>query len=224
VGLGVEAKLETSAGSVLALAALVLVACSSTGDATDAQVDGPGSDVPIPGSQASVACVTDSDCTAVAHTMPVASPGDCYCPTCPGTPFNVTTAQAYVDGWQAFCADDPNWAACPVLPCAPPPPVACAAGTCRLASKALPATCPLDPASGCPRGGISCGGACCVPGEWCDDLIQVCRCGLLLSCGQGDDVICGGSGGEASCGDVCCGSAGLTGPDDGGYAAISCGV
>ncbi len=218
MGLGVGAR------SGLALALLMVAACSSTGEGTDAGVDGPGSDVPIPGSDAAVACVIDPDCTAAAYTKPVAAPLDCYCPTCPVIPLNVTTAQAYADGWQAFCADDPNWAACPLLPCTPPPPIACVGGACRRASTSLPATCPLDPAGGCPRDGVRCGDACCVPGEWCDNLLQVCRCGLLLSCSQGDDVICGGSGGEASCGDVCCSAAGNTSPNDDGYAAISCGL
>jgi hypothetical protein len=77
-------------------------------------------------------CSSDADCTLSFYTAPVGSAAACYCPTCP-VPQTAAVAAANAAGWQAYCAETHGFEVCPPAPCAPPPPVACLAGTCGYA-------------------------------------------------------------------------------------------
>jgi hypothetical protein len=71
------------------------------------------------------ACTDDSQCGYVMYPTAVTSSSECYCPTCP-QPGNVSTDSANRASWEKFCSG----LKCPLPPCAPPPPVACVAGSC----------------------------------------------------------------------------------------------
>jgi hypothetical protein len=152
-----------------------------------------------------LACASDSDCVATYFPQAVTSPADCYCQTCGFSPLNKTTDAAFAAQWQEHCAA--IWLApevCLIHPCPVAPRVKCVSGLCATGSVIAPSVCPADPSSGCPNS-IACGGTCCAPGEWCDEMIG-CRCGHDLACPIGQTCGNGPPPGSAPrlCGSSCC--------------------
>ncbi len=191
--------------------------CSSVGDegreTTDAAA-GPSADA-----LEALTCATHADCASAAYDRPVSTVADCYCPTCSTIPLNRATEATYFAQWQQVCAGYMSTTPCAQFFCALSAPTLCAAGLCRTGSFNHPAaTCPADSVSGCPEDGIRCGDSCCRPGEWCDDMIQVCRCGLSAGCGS--DQVCGKLSYPAgTCGGICC-----AGPGSTAATGLPCGV
>ena len=86
--------------------------------------------VPTPVVPSELACTTDADCVTTAYARPVASPGACYCPTCPA-PLAARAAAANEAAWRAQCgAEWEERRGCQAPMCRRPPPVACRAGAC----------------------------------------------------------------------------------------------
>jgi hypothetical protein len=186
-----------------------LAACSSVGDegatgGNDAAAGGGGAgplNAPPPDSPEARACSTDADCIVDVYDRPVASTADCYCPTCALVPLNKSTNMAYELQWIVSCRDDSSTAHCTALPCPAGPLALCVSGLCLGVSRFMPASCPAPTGTGCPQGGATCGNGCCGPGEWCDDTVQICRCGQGIGCDAGD--YCAPPDQTQTCGDTC---------------------
>lgn len=72
-------------------------------------------------------CSADEECTITTFPDEVHNASECYCPTCP-VPTLGARAEVNQASWQRYCAV--SHGECLPRPCAPPPPVGCAAGTC----------------------------------------------------------------------------------------------
>ena len=72
-------------------------------------------------------CSADDECTITTFPDEVHNAAECYCPTCP-VPTLGARAEVNQASWQRFCAV--SHGECLPRPCAAPPPVGCAAGTC----------------------------------------------------------------------------------------------
>jgi hypothetical protein len=178
---------------------------------TDAEIvdAGPDASAPrdalAPDLAEALACAANGDCVVTWFPQPVTSTDDCYCGFCAVLPLNKATDAAHAAQWEQYCRAWVATANCPILPCFAPPKVACVAGLCRTGSFGVPTSCPTDPTGGCGNA-VACAGACCAPGEWCDDAIG-CRCGYNLGCPVGQT--CGRpythpDSPTQPCGDTCC--------------------
>ena len=76
-------------------------------------------------------CTVDADCEATAYSRPVASPADCYCPTCADGVVNRATAEANRQSWERSCSN--VRLACSTNTCVAPRAVSCIASRCAVA-------------------------------------------------------------------------------------------
>lgn len=74
-------------------------------------------------------CTTGEECTPTQYANPVATASDCFCPKCPSSVMNVTSATANYTSWQSVCA--PLKMGCAIPMCAKPRPAACVANVCQ---------------------------------------------------------------------------------------------
>jgi hypothetical protein len=112
-----------------------------------------------------VACVVANDCAWGEIDHEILAATDCMCLFgCPYIPMNQTTATRRRAQYTALCNPRYDGAGkpCPIDDCAPPPPIACVAGTCAVPSQRTGLACTL---------GYDCGsGYYCftdVPGGYC---------------------------------------------------------
>ena len=75
-------------------------------------------------------CEVDADCEATAYSRPVASPADCYCPTCADAVVNRATAESNRQSGERSCAN--VRLACSGVACTVPRAVACRASRCAV--------------------------------------------------------------------------------------------
>jgi len=76
-------------------------------------------------------CDRSDECTLTPYGGAVTSAADCYCPLCPTTVSNISTADSNQRSWQRFCSRTSS--SCPVVRCARPPEVACVNHACVIA-------------------------------------------------------------------------------------------
>ncbi|MBL8683857.1 MAG: hypothetical protein JNK05_32090 [Myxococcales bacterium] len=73
-------------------------------------------------------CDRNDECTRTPYRATVTSASECFCPLCPTTVTNVSSAEANQRSWQRFCSRTST--SCPVVRCARPPEVACVNHAC----------------------------------------------------------------------------------------------
>lgn len=73
-------------------------------------------------------CDRSDECTRTPYRAEVTSASECFCPLCPTTVVNVSSAEANQRSWQRFCSRTSS--SCPVVRCARPPEVACVNHAC----------------------------------------------------------------------------------------------
>ena len=75
-------------------------------------------------------CKADSDCTATPYSRFVASPVDCYCPTCADGVVNRETEATNQESWERSCAN--VRLACGGEACVAAPAARCVASRCAV--------------------------------------------------------------------------------------------
>lgn len=196
-------------------AGLLVVACSShpAEQAREASVDvtsnrdvsPPVDRMVVPDASAdgglpasATACTGDYDCV-YSIEKPIVSIEDCLgCRSCPTTAINRASDAQWKADRDARCEVVRPIQNCPLVACEPSPPVKCISGRCTAGSIDQPTQCP---AGACEGGGVMCQGVCCRPGEWCDPLIGMCRCGQDVGCPAPDT--CEGAAAADACGTDC---------------------